>query len=165
MGVAPAVLVFVGGALYTLGALAYATKRPNPVPAVFGYHEIFHLLVIAAAATSSSPSPRSSSPGVTRRKEGGCASWHDTKIQKTDAEWRAELSPEQYEVLRRKGTERAFTGDYDDTKDARRVPLCRVRRRALPLRGEVRLRHGLAELRRAGRARERRRRRPTRATG
>jgi hemolysin III len=49
IGVAPAVLVFVGGGLYTLGALAYATKRPNPVPAVFGYHEIFHLLVICAA--------------------------------------------------------------------------------------------------------------------
>ena len=49
LGVAPAVLVFVGGGLYTLGALAYATKRPNPAPAVFGYHEIFHLLVIGAA--------------------------------------------------------------------------------------------------------------------
>ena len=49
VGVAPAVLVFVGGGLYTLGALAYATKRPNPAPAVFGYHEIFHLLVIGAA--------------------------------------------------------------------------------------------------------------------
>jgi hemolysin III len=50
LGVAPAVLVFVGGALYTLGALAYAFKRPNPAPATFGYHEIFHLLVIGAAA-------------------------------------------------------------------------------------------------------------------
>ena len=49
-GVAPAVLVFVGGALYTVGALAYAFKRPNPVPHVFGYHEIFHLLVVGAAA-------------------------------------------------------------------------------------------------------------------
>jgi len=35
------------------------------------------------------------------------------KIQKTDGEWRAELTTEQYEVLRRKGTERAFTGEYD----------------------------------------------------
>jgi len=50
LGLAPAVLVFVGGGLYTLGALAYALRRPNPVPAVFGYHEVFHLLVIGAAA-------------------------------------------------------------------------------------------------------------------
>jgi hemolysin III len=38
-----------GGLLYTLGAIAYATERPNPVPGVFGYHEVFHALVIAAA--------------------------------------------------------------------------------------------------------------------
>ncbi len=50
-GIAPAVLVFAGGGLYTIGALAYAFKRPNPVPHVFGYHEIFHLLVVGAAIT------------------------------------------------------------------------------------------------------------------
>ena len=50
LGVAPTVLVVCGGALYTLGALTYATRRPNPVPATFGYHEIFHVFVIAAAA-------------------------------------------------------------------------------------------------------------------
>ena len=38
-------------------------------------------------------------------------------VQKTDAEWRATLSPERYEVLRRKATERAFTGQYVDTKE------------------------------------------------
>ena len=43
-------LAFLGGALYTVGAVVYAVRRPNPVPAVFGYHEIFHILVIAAAA-------------------------------------------------------------------------------------------------------------------
>jgi hemolysin III len=43
-------LLSVGGFLYTGGAVVYAAGRPNPVPAVFGYHEIFHLLVIGAAA-------------------------------------------------------------------------------------------------------------------
>ena len=38
----------LGGVLYTLGALAYARKRPDPFPTVFGYHEIFHVLVVLA---------------------------------------------------------------------------------------------------------------------
>jgi hemolysin III len=50
-GIAWAVLIVVGGGLYTLGALAYATQWPNPAPAVFGFHEVFHVLVIVAAAT------------------------------------------------------------------------------------------------------------------
>jgi hemolysin III len=43
-------LVTLGGALYTLGAVVYSAKRPDPAPSVFGYHEIFHALVIIAAA-------------------------------------------------------------------------------------------------------------------
>jgi len=49
MGPGGTLLVAVGGLLYTAGAVVYATQRPNPVPATFGYHEVFHLLVIAAA--------------------------------------------------------------------------------------------------------------------
>jgi hemolysin III len=40
----------VSGILYTTGAVVYARERPNPVPGVFGYHEVFHALVLAAAA-------------------------------------------------------------------------------------------------------------------
>ena len=39
-----------GGLLYVIGAVVYASGRPNPWPRVFGYHEVFHALVIAAAA-------------------------------------------------------------------------------------------------------------------
>ena len=43
-------LIAGGGALYLVGAVIYARQRPDPSPAVFGYHEVFHVLVIAAAA-------------------------------------------------------------------------------------------------------------------
>jgi hemolysin III len=43
-------LLMAGGLLYTAGAIIYAAGRPNPAPRVFGYHEIFHALVVAAAA-------------------------------------------------------------------------------------------------------------------
>jgi len=46
---APLVLLAAGGVLYTVGAVIYAIKRPNPWPAAFGFHEIFHLLVVLAA--------------------------------------------------------------------------------------------------------------------
>jgi hemolysin III len=49
IGVGGAMLVAAGGLLYTAGAVVYATQRPDPNPAVFGYHEVFHLFVIAAA--------------------------------------------------------------------------------------------------------------------
>jgi len=50
LGITGTALVSVGGLLYTAGALVYAFQRPNPAPAVFGYHEVFHALVILAAA-------------------------------------------------------------------------------------------------------------------
>jgi hemolysin III len=50
LDVAPLVLFAVGGLLYTIGAVVYATKRPNPWPSTFGFHEVFHALVILAAA-------------------------------------------------------------------------------------------------------------------
>jgi hemolysin III len=49
LGVLGMALVAGGGVLYTAGAVVYALRRPDPAPAVFGYHEIFHVLVIAAA--------------------------------------------------------------------------------------------------------------------
>ena len=50
LGVLGMALLIGGGVLYTAGAVVYALQRPDPVPTVFGYHEIFHVLVIAAAA-------------------------------------------------------------------------------------------------------------------
>ena len=50
LGITGSALVAVGGLLYTAGALVYAFQRPNPAPKVFGYHEVFHALVILAAA-------------------------------------------------------------------------------------------------------------------
>ncbi len=50
IGVGGLTLLGLGGLLYTAGAVVYAIKRPDPAPTVFGYHEIFHAMVIVAAA-------------------------------------------------------------------------------------------------------------------
>lgn len=42
-------LIVLGGVLYTVGALVYALRRPNPIPGWFGFHEVFHLFVVAAS--------------------------------------------------------------------------------------------------------------------
>lgn len=44
------VLIVVGGVLYTVGAVVFATRWPDPYPEVFGFHEVFHVLTIVAAA-------------------------------------------------------------------------------------------------------------------
>jgi hemolysin III len=49
LGGVPLALLAGGGLLYSVGAVIYATRRPDPFPRVFGYHEVFHALVIAAA--------------------------------------------------------------------------------------------------------------------
>lgn len=49
-GAAAGALMLSGGLLYTAGALSYHRRRPDPYPAVFGYHEVFHACVCAAAA-------------------------------------------------------------------------------------------------------------------
>src|SRR4051812_37637432 len=46
-GIAPTVLIATGGILYSAGAAIYAIKRPNPWPATFGFHEVFHTFVTA----------------------------------------------------------------------------------------------------------------------
>ena len=49
-GAVAGALMLAGGVLYTAGALSYHRRWPNPSPAVFGYHEVFHVFVCAAAA-------------------------------------------------------------------------------------------------------------------
>ena len=50
IGLGGSALVLAGGLLYTVGAVVYALRRPDPYPSVFGFHEVFHVLVIAAVA-------------------------------------------------------------------------------------------------------------------
>jgi len=49
-GYAAVALLAAGGVAYTCGAVVYARRRPDPVPAIFGYHEVFHALTIVAVA-------------------------------------------------------------------------------------------------------------------
>src|SRR3954452_1515579 len=50
-GVAVFVLIVAGGIIYTLGGVVYAVRRPNPIPGVFGFHEVFHLCTLVAAVS------------------------------------------------------------------------------------------------------------------
>ncbi|WP_425295591.1 PAQR family membrane homeostasis protein TrhA [Nocardia abscessus] len=51
IGIAPLILLLIGGLFYSGGAILYATKWPNPWPAVFGHHEFFHAATVLAALT------------------------------------------------------------------------------------------------------------------
>ncbi len=50
MGLVATLLILAGGLCYTVGALVYARQRPDPFPSLFGYHEVFHALVVVAVA-------------------------------------------------------------------------------------------------------------------
>jgi hemolysin III len=51
LGWGPVLLLILGGVLYTIGGVIYAMKRPNPFPRILGFHEVFHLFVIAGSVT------------------------------------------------------------------------------------------------------------------
>lgn len=74
LGPAGPILLVAGGVAYSVGGLIYAVKWPDPKPKVFGYHEIFHMLVIVASALHSQPSTCSfrASSRVALRLEGLC---------------------------------------------------------------------------------------------
>ena len=72
-----------------------------------------------------------------------------TRVEKTDQQWREELTPEQYEVLRKGATERAFTGKFWDANEDGMYRCAGCGAELFLVGREVRLRHRLAELHRA----------------
>ena len=68
------------------------------------------------------------------------------KVNKTDAEWRQQLSDQEYQVTRKKGTEPAFTGKYWNTAEARGFRVRLLRRAALRFGDQIRFRDRLAKL-------------------
>ena len=50
LGVVDTVLMYGGGIVYTAGAAVLAARRPDPLPKVFGYHEVWHTMVLVASA-------------------------------------------------------------------------------------------------------------------
>src|SRR5262245_26579334 len=70
---------------------------------------VVFLLTISLAAGFSFSAPAQDKPNKTAKKKGAAMG---DKMEKTDSEWKKTLKPEQYDVLRKKGTERSFTGKY-----------------------------------------------------
>jgi len=71
---------------------------------------------VSAAEPAGSPAPAASPAAV--KNPAILSRIPDAEIPKTDAEWKKRLTPEQYEITRKKGTERAFTGKHTDTETA-----------------------------------------------
>jgi peptide-methionine (R)-S-oxide reductase len=72
-------------------------------------------------------------------------------VDKTDVEWQQQLTPQQYQVCRQKGTEPAFTGEYHAFKEAGTYRCVCCGEPVVQFERKVRFRHGLAELLAAGR--------------
>jgi len=75
-------------------------------------------LLLAVAVTAAPPGPTPMEPADPVINPAIAGRIHDDDLPKTDEEWRKRLSPLQFEVARKKGTERAFTGKYTDTETA-----------------------------------------------